>query len=247
VKRYLLFGLIVAVVCAPLFFVVLLFAAAYWTPLDKLTLTLPPSVRATIAAVAVSNPAHVKTPAQEDRILRLDPNSPFAWNHRCHRAAAFGDIDKIQPNAIVFCARANELEPSQLNTFYLATAQEAAGDFCTAEQTYTKANSYASSSHADDLRGMGRSAYQCGLIPAAIAELEFARDLDLKASTDPNNDEDDVDDYKFNLQSDREWLTLAYTANHQPKQAAEACSLAHPDMKPCTCTLQNHKPTCSTH
>jgi hypothetical protein len=247
-KRYLLFGLIVAVVCAPLFFVALLINAAYWPGMDKYTLATPTSVRSTVAAVAAQIKTSTGSPADADRIIKLDPDSSVAWNSRCETATNYGDVDKIEPTAIATCTRANELDHSESNTFYLAAAQEAAGDFCTAEQTYTKANAFNSGGDAYDLRGMGRSAYQCGLIPAAIAELEFARDLDLKDSKDQNpDDDDDPEDYKYDLQSDREWLTLAYTASHQPKQAAEACSLAHPDLKPCSCSLQNHKPVCSAH
>jgi len=236
------FGLIVLAVCTPIALVALLLAAVQFPAMDKVTLAMPPDVRATVAAIVIQRSGYGKDSLGKiQRVLRLQPENPKAWSGLCSIQA---DSDQTAP-VLETCAHAVKLDPDDgANLEYLAGAQEKAGDFCTAEETYTAANR-AVSDDPDDLRGMGRSALQCGRIPYSIAELEAARDLDLKHSTDPNDDDDDVDDYKADLQVDREWLVLAYAAARRPTDAAEVCSQAHPAWKTCSCTLRKGKPACS--
>jgi hypothetical protein len=242
-KRYLLFGLLVAVICTPLVLVLFLITAGTVPALDRLTLTLPEGVRTSIAEVALNRAGYGKVAEPKlRRVLRLDPQNPAAWSRLCSIATG----DPVSPNAVATCNRAVAYDNKPYDLNHLARAQEAAGDPCTAEDTYTRANYKVSGGNVEYLRSMGRAAYTCGgRLPASIAELEAARDLDAKYASDPSADSDEVEDYKADLQLDREWLILAYTAGHKPQLASEACHQAHAGWKSCVCTLQSGKPSCS--
>jgi tetratricopeptide (TPR) repeat protein len=239
-KRYLLFGLVVLAVCSPLAFVALLLTASQVPATDRVTLKLPDGLRSTVAAAILSGKQYRLKQKDFERVIRLEPNNATAWGRLC----SFAVWPKVQPTALATCKRAAELDESSTSEANLARALEAAGDFCTAEDAYTYAHRGMAVGDVDNLRGMGRSALQCGRIPASIAELEAARDLDLKSAAKPGDD-DDEDDYKANLQLDREWLVLAYTSAKRPTEAAASCSQAHPEWKSCTCVLKDAKPVCN--
>jgi len=234
--RMFLFGLLVLVVCTPLVLVSLLFAAAHWPAMDRFTMALPMDVRTTIAEMAMSNAGYGKDADKKlERVVRLDPRNSTARGRICVDAE-----DKGTASAAEACRLAVELAPTEWNLNALGLTEERAGDPCTAEDTFTKANSKANGGNSNFLRNMGRAALECGRVAYSVAELEAAKAIDAKWVDDP----DEGDDFKANLKSDQEWLTVAYEANKQPKLAAEACVKAHPEWKSCGCALRDGKAVC---
>ncbi len=242
-KRYVLFGLLVAVLCSPLILVGLLLTASAVPAMDRVTLAMPRGVRTIVAKVAMQKVGYGKDAEPKSRrAIRLDPENAEAWSRLCSLAVQ----KPMKSDAIATCNRAVAYDNSQYDLYHLGRAQVAAGDSCTAEDTLTQANDKAGKGDADYLRAMGQAAYLCGgRLPASIAELEAARDLDAKDSTDTNEDEDERDDSREDLQLDNEWLSVAYADARKPQLAVEACTQAHPELKACTCRLQGEKPSCT--
>jgi len=222
-KRYLLFGLLVAVLCMPLAFVAFLLTAANVPAMDRLTLAMPHTVRAAVAQLAVSRGGGFSNKKTHDRVLRLDPS--YADDH-------IGRATQV--------IQVNGETASKLNK--LGLDQEMAGDPCTAEDTFTQANSRANGGNAEYLRNMGRAAYECGRYAYSVSEFSAAEDHD---AADLKDDPEDADDIDPDLEYEREWLSLAYTATRQPQLANEACLRAHTGWKACRCILKDKKPSCA--
>ena len=230
--------LLVVAVSLPLALVSVLLAEAYSPRLDRLTLALPAGVRTAVAAMAMNNAGFgAQARAKVERVLKLDPANADAHSRMCQIAS---DDEKL--DALELCQQAVRLEPSAINFDRLGNAQERAGDPCSAQDSYNSANSR-QGGNSDYLRALGRSDFKCGRIAYSVAELLAAESFDAK-SLESSQDEE-ADDVKADLQNDREWLTLAFAASHQPREAAESCGRAHPEWKTCACVLQGGKPVCT--
>jgi tetratricopeptide (TPR) repeat protein len=235
--RPVLWGLLIFVLCLPLAFVLWLVAAAKYPAMDSFTMTLPADVRATVAELTMRNAGYGKDSAKAiDRTIVLDPDNTDAWSRRCQ-----GNFQKIKGD-IASCRKAIALDPSAFNYNGLGLAQEDAKDFCAAEDSYTTALRTLQND-ANLLRNMARAALRCGHAPASVAGFEVAEDLDAKAATDPS--QDDSDDAKSDLVTDREYLTVAYDRTNQPAKAATTCAKAHATWKTCHCELTDSAVKCS--
>jgi tetratricopeptide (TPR) repeat protein len=233
--RPVLWGLLVFVVSLPLVFVLFLVIAARYPAMDSFTMSLPSGIRATVAELTMRNAGFDKNAAQRiDRTIRLDPESSDAWSRRCQMN--FGG-EKYETAA---CSKAVSLEPTAWNYNKLGAAQESDKNYCAAEDSYTSAIR-ASSNSSLYLRNMARAALRCGHVGASIAGFEVAEGLDAKPADDP----DDEEDVKKDLQTDREYLTVAYNRSNQPAKATAVCAKAHADWKTCGCELTDTAVTCS--
>jgi tetratricopeptide (TPR) repeat protein len=212
-------------------------AAARYQGMDAFTVNLPANVRTAVAELALRNAGHGKDSAKgTDRAIKLDPESADAWSRRCH--GYFFDETKYDQAA---CRRAIALDPSTWNYNGLGTAQEQAKDYCAAEEAYTSAIR-TSSNDATSLRNMARAALRCGHVGASVAGFEVAESLDAKSAEDPEEDDDDI---KIDLLSDREYLAVAYDKTNQSAKATAVCNKAHPDWKACRCELTDAAVKCS--
>jgi tetratricopeptide (TPR) repeat protein len=228
-KRYVLFGLLVAVVCAPLFFVAFLLTAANVPAMDRLTLAMPQTIREAVAQLAL-NSHGAKDKATRARVLMLDPSND-QLNGRV--------VTLVRGGRNEITIAGDEAAASKLNA--LGLKQENEGDPCTAEDTFTQANTSANGGNTEYLRNMGRAAYECGRYAYSVSEFGAAEDHDARElAADPDDADLDAE-----LAADREWLSLAYTATRQPELANEACLRAHTGWKGCRCTLKLRNPVCT--
>ncbi len=233
--RPVLRGLLVFVLCLPLAFVLYLVAAAKYPAMDGFTAKLPATVGAAVAQIALQRvPVDKKEAKALDRVIRLDPENTGAWSRRCHP-----DDDATAGDERA-CRKATALDPSGWNFDGLGRAQESAGEFCAAEDSYTKAVQDVQN-EALYLRDMARAALRCGHPEASVAGFEVAEGLDAKDAADP----DDNDVTKPSLLADREYLVVAYTRTKQPEKAAAVCIKAHPDWKSCHCDLTEKDRKCA--
>jgi tetratricopeptide (TPR) repeat protein len=225
--RPVLWGLLVFVLCLPLTFVLYLAAAARYPATDSFTAKLPALVGAAVAQIALRKAPNGKDESTAlDRVIRLDPENADAWSWRCHANNNATAADEPA------CRKAIALGPTAWNFNGLGDAQEHAGEFCAAEDSYTKAVQ-ATANEALYLRNMARAAMRCGHTGASVAGFEVAEGLDAKAAADPDEDEITKDD----LLTDREYLAVAYDRSNQPDKAAAMCTKAHPEWKTCHCEL----------
>lgn len=234
--RPVLWGLLFAVFCMPLVFVLFLISAAKYTALDALTLKLPIGIRAPVAELALHNVGFGKeSSARLDRVIRLDPDSSDAWSRRCTMF-----VNKDHQGEMAACLEAVTLDPDPWNFNNLGLAQEGAKDYCKAEDSFTTAIQK-SSNNPEFIRNMARAALLCGHPWASDAGFETAEGLDAKAAADPDDDGDTKDD----LVTDREYLAVVYGELNKPAKAAEVCTRAHPDWKSCHCELNDTGVKCS--
>ena len=138
------------------------------------------------------------------------------------------------------CRKAIALDPTAWSFNGLGEAQERAGQFCAAEDSYTRAVQDAAND-AVYLRNMARAALRCGHSGASVAGFEVAEGLDAKAVA--NTDEDD--DTKDDLLADREYLAVAYDRSNQPEKSAAICVKAHPSWSSCHCELTDKSVECA--
>ena len=234
-KRYVLFGLLVAAVCTPLFFVAFLLTAANVPALDKLTMAMPHTIRAAVAELALGSGGGAANKKTHDRVLKLDPQNDQARSGGCS-----GNYQVGTGSCAVQVLGLDTAGAERLNT--LGLKQEQGGDPCSAEDTFTKANTAAGGGRSEYLRNMGRAAYECGRYAYSSSEFSAAEDDDAK---DLAAHPEDADDINPDLEYEREWLSLAYTATRQPQLANEACLRAHTGWKACRCILKDQKPVCS--
>jgi tetratricopeptide (TPR) repeat protein len=220
-------GLLVFVLCLPLTFVLYLVAAARYPAMDGFTAKLPDMVGAAVAQIELRKAPSGKDGSKAlDRVLRLDPENAEAWSWRCHTNDTATAADEPA------CRKAISLGPTAWNFNGLGDAQEHAGEFCAAEESYTRAVQ-ATANEALYLRNMARAAMRCGHTGASVAGFEVAEGLDAKAAADPDEDEFTKDD----LLKDREYLAVAYDRSKQPEKAAAMRTKAHPEWKTCHCEL----------
>lgn len=234
-------GLLFAVVCMPLVFVLFLIFAAKHPAMDALTLKLPNGVRTAVSELAFNNTGFGKQEAvQLDRVIKLDPASSDAWSRRCTLFITSNVQDDKRQSGLAACQKAVMLDPTAWKINSLGLAHERAKDFCTAEDSFTSAIQK-SSNNPHFIRNMARAALRCGHLLASGAGFEVAEDLDAKDAADP----DDDGDAKVNLALDREYLAVIYDKSNEPEKAAAACERAHPTWKNCHCDLSDTDVTCS--
>jgi len=238
-KRYVLFGLLVAVICTPLFFVAFLLAAAQFPALDRVTMQMPMSFRSAVASLAVRNArSEHGHGAKLARALRLDPQASEIWPADC----ALGANDC--PNTSYVGASGAELSKR-------GEAKERAGDFCGAEKEYAAESRVLSGFDTDNSRALGRTMLQCGQTSLSISEFKvalsqdtIARDRQASGSFEDHSDENAA---AANVITDQEWISIAYRVQRQQGPAEEACNAAHPTFHPCMCELLRGKPSCSAN
>jgi tetratricopeptide (TPR) repeat protein len=234
--RLVLWGLLIFVLCLPMFFVLLLIPAAKYPAMDSLTMKLPMGVRRTVAELTLRRSGYGKDAAKGiDRVIKLDPESADAWTRLCHAGKEGAE------NNMAACRRAIALNPSAWNFNGLGSAQERVKDYCDAEDSYTLAIKE-STNDATYLRNMARAALRCGHIGASVAGFEVVEGLDAKAAASPDDDDDDT---KADLASDREYLAVVYGRNGEPAKATAVCSKAHSDWKTCHCDLIDEAVKCT--
>ncbi len=237
-KRYLLFGLLVAVLCTPLLFVAFLLAAAQLPALDRVTMAMPMSFRSAVASIAVRNArSEHGHGAKLARALRLDPQASQIWPEVC----SVGEND---------CPTISTSGHSSAELSKLGEAKERAGDFCGAEKEYAAASQVISGFNTDNSRALGRTMLRCGQTGLSISEFKVALSQDTiardrQASSSSADDPDD--NAAANVITDQEWISIAYRVQKQPGPAEEACNAAHPELHPCVCNLVRGKPSCSAN
>src|ERR1700734_4086746 len=154
--RPVLWGLLVFALCLPLTFVVYLAAAARYPAMDGFTAKLPSEVGAAVAQIVMRKaPSGKDESTALDRVIRLDPENAEAWSSRCHRNDNATAADEPA------CRKAIALGPTAWNFSGLGDAQERAGEFCAAEESYTRAVQ-ATANEALYLRNMARGAVRWG-------------------------------------------------------------------------------------
>jgi tetratricopeptide (TPR) repeat protein len=235
--RYVWFGLLVLVVSAPLVLVSILFAEAKLPALDALTLREPMGVRKTIAEVAMNEAGYGKEAKPKlERVLRLDPENPDVWARRCSDLSYRDAKNGTKEDPLSVCQHAVGLKSTKYGWMNVGRAQEAKGDYCEAYEAYSSARGLMTGNDSYVFQSLGRTALLCGRVDVGIVELKQAADTDA-ADLTTNQDEDEADDSKASLVTDREWLTFAYANTKQPELASQSCGLAHPDWQNCSCEV----------
>ncbi len=225
--------LLVIAACTPLIFVVMLFVAAHLPLLDRVTARLPAGIRAAVGELALLGAGGGKDSSQVfARVARIDPENPQVLTRLC-RETVKGDPGYT----LATCQRAAAMEHSERNLNQLGLAQEKGNDFCAAEESFTQANSMVNAHDADVLRNLGRAAMKCGHTGASVASFEVAEEVDAK---------DDDDEEGSDLLLDRDWLIMAYAANHEARASAVMCMKAHPTWKGCQCVADGLGVKCSS-
>ena len=244
--RYVWFSLLVVAVCTPLVLVSLLFAEAKLPALDRLTLHEPMPVRSTIAEVVMSNAGFGKEAKPKlERASRLDPENPNIWARRCSDLTYRDAKSVAQDDPLTVCQHAVGLKPSKYGWINFGRAQEKAGDYCKAQDSYSSARNLMTADDAYVYQSLGRSALLCGHVDVALIELRQAADTHLADIAAAKDDEDELDDARASLLTDREWLTFAYAKTRQPELASKECGLAHPDWASCSCHVEEGEIKCA--
>jgi len=226
-----------AAACTPVVAVAALFGAAHFAWMDRMSLAMPTAIRVPIAQIAMSSAGYGKDSAKKiDRVIRIDPESPDGWARRCDYSQN-PDARDNPAVSLQTCRKALALHRSEDNFNGIGMAQEELKDYCTAEESFTRANSMVNARDSYVLRNMGRAALECGNAPWSVANFEVAEEVDAKNT----EDEEDKDDLKL----DREWLIVAYTANHDPQAVKVACGKVHPDWKRCACVADGYSVRCN--
>jgi tetratricopeptide (TPR) repeat protein len=246
--RTFLWWLFVAAACTPFTLMALIAAEARYPALDHITLHNPSFMREFVGEVAITWVGYGKdSPPRLDRILRLAPENSEAWSRRCTHDN-FSDPKAAPEKSLADCTRAVALESSEPNLNNLGLAQERNNKPCAAEDSFTSANSKVNAAYPFVLRNMGQAALACGHVPAAIAGFEVAESKDsqnVAVSTAKHEDPEDLEEEKEDLTQDRDWLILAYGRSHDPTQANQMCSTAHPTWKFCSCNVDDEGVKCT--
>ncbi len=210
-------------------------AEAFSPRLDGLTVRNPRMMRSLVGEVAMTKVGYGKDSGKQlDRVLKLDPENAEALGRLCTANVNTGSGQALQT-----CRKALAQDPSELNYNGLGLAQEKAGAFCDAEDSFTTANSKVNARDAYVLSNMGRVALKCGHAAAAVASFEIAEGKDVQDVVVAKAEGEDEDDARDTLLQDREWLIVAYGRNGNMKQAAAMCATAHPTWKTCSCSFDD--------
>jgi tetratricopeptide (TPR) repeat protein len=236
--RKTLWVVLVFVLCLPMIFVGWLVLASRSAWMDASTMKMPNSWRELVADGVLQKAGYGKTGRPNLlRVVRLDPRNAAAWGRLCS-----GQIDTTPAKeSIATCKTAISLDDSEDNWDSLGNAQEASGDPCAAEESYTKAAGKAASSGGYSyVEDMGRAALRCGTYYNARAGLETAIELQEKDIRNTKDwDEEDIAEFKADQQLDREYLVVTFDHLHETKLMKDTCSLAHPDWAGCACRLDD--------
>src|ERR1700751_1167898 len=131
--RFVLWGLFVFIVCLPLMFVLYLFVAARYPAMDHFTGKLPTTVSSAVSDIILQKAVFGKDERETvNRAIGVDPENADAWTRLCHLSNDAGRDEAV-------CRKAVSLSPTAWNFNGLGAAQEHAGDFCGAEDSYTRA------------------------------------------------------------------------------------------------------------
>jgi hypothetical protein len=225
----------VGVLSLPLVFVLWLLVAVRSPKMDSLTMRTPMSVRTAVAAAAVSSVPWGKEHLKGlQRVLALDPENAEAWGQVCK----FQLIGETTPMRLQACQKAVALSSTAGNWEGLGEVQEAMGDECAAEESFTQASTKGSGGLAYAyVESMGRASLRCGKPYDARAGLEAAIDLETRNLKEPDQEDDDIADYKEDQRTDREYLVVTFDRLHDAAHAKSTCSEAHPDWRGCACSL----------
>jgi len=224
----------VGVLSLPMIFVMWLMAAVRLQTMDALTLRMPTDVRQMVADVAFQRVGWDKGSLQRlQRVIRLDPQNVDAWSRRC---TEYKEADGAMVN-LQTCETAVALSGTPENLDGLGRAQEATGDACAADASFTKAAGKTSEQTYLYVEDMGRAALRCGDLYGARAGFETAIIQEDKVLKEPDEDQDEIDDTKADQLNDREYLVVALDRLHEVKLSHEACAAAHPDWSGCACVL----------
>ncbi len=241
-KRYVLFGLLVFVLCTPLLFVAFLLAAAQFPALDRVTMSMPSSFRSAVASIAIRKARSEGGRASKvERALRLDPKAADLWADECAVGAS-----NCPSGASAFTSSAEWTRRGEL--------KEKAGDFCGAEKDYAAASRMITGYDTGNSRALGRTLLHCGQTGLAITEFNVAlhQDTLVRDRQQHTSSGDDAPDERTeaaaNVITDEEWLSIAYRVQNRNQSGAaeEACHAAHPELHPCYCTLTKGKLSCSS-
>jgi len=224
----------VGVLCLPMLFVIWLLAAVRWTRMDAWTLRMPTGVRRTVAQLAFQKVGWDKGSLPRlERVIVLDPKNADAWGRRC---TDYKDAEAAKAH-VQTCQTAVALDATPENLDALGRAQEALGDPCAADASFTKAAGNTSEQAYLYVEDMGRAALRCGDLYGARAGLETAILQEDKSLKEPDQDEEEIDDTKADQLTDREYLVVTLDRLHEQGLSKDACSAAHPDWAGCACAL----------
>ncbi len=244
--RTFLWWLFVALACTPVTLMTFVAAEARYPGLDPLTLHNPSFLREFVGEVAITWVGYGKDSASRlDRVLRLAPNNAEAWTRRCSEQNYAG-LDQ----AFAACTKAVSLSPMQWNYNNLGRAQEKRHDPCAAEDSFNVANMKAAWADTYILREFGEASLECGHVAAAVNEFEQAEKKDAQqvaVAAAENEDEDDLQEEKDDLATDRDWLILVYGRYGSMTEAAQMCSTVHPAWKTCSCNIGAKGVQCADH
>jgi len=224
----------VGVLCLPMLFVIWLLAAVRWPRMDSLTLRMPMEVRRTVAQLAFQKAGWNKGSFHKlERVIALDPQNTDAWGRRC---TEYKDAEGAKAH-LQTCETTVALDATPENLDALGRAQEALGDPCAADASFTKAAGNTSEQAYLYVEDMGRAALRCGDLYGARAGLETAILQEDKSIKEPDQDQEDIDDTKVDQLTDREYLIVTLDRLHEGSLSKDACSAAHPDWAGCACAL----------
>jgi len=223
----------IAIVCLPMAFVCCLVATICFPQLDAITVHTP--LRQTVASV-VEDRAKWNEVSKFRRATRLDPANAKAWHSLCNNES---DKTVTAQQNLTICETALKLDQTSQTYNALADAQEKLGDHCNAEENFRMASVSSGHSGTFYVESMGHSGLLCGDFLGARAALEAAIEQQSEAINhpDPDDDQEDIDEEKADRLQDQELLIVLFDRNHQPKLAHDTCTVAHPEWKACSCSL----------
>ena len=215
-------------------FVIWLLAAVRWTRMDAWTLRMPTGVRRTVAQLAFQKVGWDKGSLPRlERVIVLDPKNADARGRRC---TDYKDAEAAKAH-VQTCQTAVALDATPENLDALGRAQEALGDPCAADASFTKAAGNTSEQAYLYVEDMGRAALRCGDLYGARAGLETAILQEDKSLKESDQDQEEIDDTKADQLTDREYLVVTLDRLHEQGLSKDACSAAHPDWAGCACAL----------
>lgn len=241
-KRGVWIALVVGI-CTPMMLSLALLLMVTWPKMDGLTQKMPQGLKATVAGAIVRVGKSSK--ASRERAELLDTHAAKEVEIAFLRSSVpLGNTGLGTTSSRIAEDRAGALQKDALE---LAKK----GDYCGAEDAYTRAAGAVSSSNDYwYTEGMGRMGLACGDLPGARAGLETslesaARYLKgIEDVAEAERDTNDIADTKADIVNMHEMLVVVYDRQKEKKLSAESCSAAHPEWKRCACTLNDTKVSC---
>jgi hypothetical protein len=207
--------------------------------LDSLTVHEPRPMRSLVGRLALRE--YGPGDADLDRVLRIDPRNTLAWERRC---TAF--LGPTQADWVSDCQHALKLEASGANYRLVGAAQEQAGQYCAAEDSYRTAvvQPDMMGQRPVVLRDAARAALNCDDPAASLSLLHSAEQLD-ETSAGIAAAPEESQRARDGLASDHGYMSVVYQKMNQPEKARQMCFEANPGYADCACQLTGNGLVCT--